>query len=154
MQSELQQLWRALKKSRREVFFKKGVLKNFTKFSGKYLCWSLFFNKVAGLSFSWALAFNWNLLAIHRDNIRLVFSRFLNLRVYLGSRFLNLPVYLGIVKEKPTRKTCFSRKKKRLAPRIYQAKFCLSAFFLKSTGSLLYFHEKQMVKRGRVFEKV
>ena len=28
---------------------KKGVLKNFAKFTGKYLCWSLFFNKVEGL---------------------------------------------------------------------------------------------------------
>ena len=32
------------------MFCKKGVLKNFTKFIGKHLCWSLFFNKVAGLS--------------------------------------------------------------------------------------------------------
>ena len=29
---------------------KKGVLRNFTKFTGKHLCHSLFFNKVAGLS--------------------------------------------------------------------------------------------------------
>ena len=27
----------------------KGVLRNFAKFSGKHLCQSLFFNKVAGL---------------------------------------------------------------------------------------------------------
>ena len=33
-----------------EVFCKKRVLKNFTKFTGKHLCQSLFFNKVAGLS--------------------------------------------------------------------------------------------------------
>ena len=32
-----------------EVFCKKGVLRNFTKFTGKRLCQSLFFNKVAGL---------------------------------------------------------------------------------------------------------
>ena len=32
-----------------EVFYKKGVLKKFVKFTGKLLCWSLFFNKVAGL---------------------------------------------------------------------------------------------------------
>ena len=37
------------RRSRREVFCKKGVLENFTKFTGKHLCWSLFFNKVAGL---------------------------------------------------------------------------------------------------------
>ena len=32
-----------------EVFCKKGVLSNFTKFTGKHLRQSLFFNKVAGL---------------------------------------------------------------------------------------------------------
>ena len=32
-----------------EVFCKKGVLENFTKFTGKHLCQSLLFNKVAGL---------------------------------------------------------------------------------------------------------
>ena len=32
-----------------EVLYKKGVLKNFPKFTGKHLCRSLFFNKVAGL---------------------------------------------------------------------------------------------------------
>ena len=35
--------------SRLEGFCKKGVLKNFTKFTGKLLCLSLFFNKVADL---------------------------------------------------------------------------------------------------------
>ena len=35
-----------------EVFLKKGVLKNFAKFTGKHLCQGLFFNKVAGL-FYW-----------------------------------------------------------------------------------------------------
>ena len=32
-----------------EVFCKKGVLRNFAKFTGKHLCQSLFFDKVAGL---------------------------------------------------------------------------------------------------------
>ena len=31
-----------------EVFYIKGVLKNFAKFTGKHLFQSLFFNKVAG----------------------------------------------------------------------------------------------------------
>ena len=31
-----------------EVFHKKGVLRNFAKFTGKRLCQSLFFKKVAG----------------------------------------------------------------------------------------------------------
>ena len=35
--------------SRPEVFGKKGALRNFAKFTGKHLCQSLFFNKVAGL---------------------------------------------------------------------------------------------------------
>ena len=35
--------------SRPEVFCKKDVLRNFTKFTGKHLCRSLFLGKVAGL---------------------------------------------------------------------------------------------------------
>ena len=35
--------------SRPEVFCKKGVFKNFAKFTGKHLCQSLFFYKVSGL---------------------------------------------------------------------------------------------------------
>ena len=35
--------------SRLEVFCKTGVLRSFPKFTGKHLCQSLFFNKVAGL---------------------------------------------------------------------------------------------------------
>ena len=40
---------RSNRSSLSKVFCKKGVLKNFTKFTGKHLCQSLFFNKVAGL---------------------------------------------------------------------------------------------------------
>ena len=32
---------------------KKGVLRNFAKLTGKHLCQSLFFNKVAGLRQHW-----------------------------------------------------------------------------------------------------
>ena len=32
-----------------DVFFKKGVPENFAEFTGKHLCQSLFFNKVASL---------------------------------------------------------------------------------------------------------
>ena len=35
-----------------EVFYKKGVLRNFAKFTGKHLCHSLFFNKVARLRYA------------------------------------------------------------------------------------------------------
>ena len=38
-----------LRSSHQRCSMKKGVLKNFTKFTGKHLCQSLFFNKVAGL---------------------------------------------------------------------------------------------------------
>ena len=35
--------------SRPEVFCQEGVLRNFAKFTGKHLCHSPYFNKVAGL---------------------------------------------------------------------------------------------------------
>ena len=38
-----------VRSSRPEVFCKKGVFRNFAKFTGKHLCQSLFFTKVAGL---------------------------------------------------------------------------------------------------------
>ena len=37
------------KNSRPELFCKKGVLRNFAKFTGKQLCQSLFLNKATGL---------------------------------------------------------------------------------------------------------
>ena len=37
-----------IRSTRPEVFCKKGFLRNFAKFTGKNLCQSLFFNKVAG----------------------------------------------------------------------------------------------------------
>ena len=39
--------------SLRRCSVKKGFLRNFAKFTGKHLCQSLFFNKVAGLRRSW-----------------------------------------------------------------------------------------------------
>ena len=36
-------------RSHPQVFCEKGALRNFAKFTGKHLCQSLFFNKVAGL---------------------------------------------------------------------------------------------------------
>ena len=41
--------FRTFRSSHPKVFCKKVVLRNFTKFTGKHLCQSLFFNKVAGL---------------------------------------------------------------------------------------------------------
>ena len=37
-----------VRSSRPDLFCEKGVLRNFAKFTGKHLCQSLFFNKVAG----------------------------------------------------------------------------------------------------------
>ena len=37
-----------VRSSRPEVFYKKGILRNFAKFTGKHLCQRLFFNKVSG----------------------------------------------------------------------------------------------------------
>ena len=38
----------ALEIQKQNMFFKTGVLEHFAKFTGKHLCQSLFFNKVAG----------------------------------------------------------------------------------------------------------
>ena len=38
-----------------EVFYKKCVLRHFTKLSEKHLCQSLFFNKVADLRLTWIM---------------------------------------------------------------------------------------------------
>ena len=40
-------VWILFRSSRPEVFRKKGVPRNFAKVTGKQLCQSLFFNKVA-----------------------------------------------------------------------------------------------------------
>ena len=42
-------LWMLLQKQPPEVFCKKGVLRNFAKFTEEHLCQSLSFNKAAGL---------------------------------------------------------------------------------------------------------
>ena len=42
-------LWSRVRSSQQRCSMKKGVLRNFTKFTGKHLCLSLSFNKVAGL---------------------------------------------------------------------------------------------------------
>ena len=46
-------LWTRLNDTQKQpsqVFCEKGILRNFTKLTGKHLCQSLFFNKIAGLS--------------------------------------------------------------------------------------------------------
>ena len=41
-----------IRSSHPRCFIKEGVLKNFTQFTGKYLCWSLFSNDVADMRFA------------------------------------------------------------------------------------------------------
>ena len=49
--NSVRSLWLCGKKKQPpEVFYKKGFLRNFEKFTGKHLCQSLFFNKVASLA--------------------------------------------------------------------------------------------------------
>ena len=60
-----------LQKQPLEVFYKKGVLKNFAKFIGKHLCQSLFFNKVAGLPFKQSTSGR-QFLFLFRQNKKLV----------------------------------------------------------------------------------
>ena len=43
-------MFQKYRRNRLEVFCKKGVLRNFEKFTGKHQCQSLLFNKVAGPS--------------------------------------------------------------------------------------------------------
>ena len=47
--------WKCLQKQPSELLCKKHVVKNFSKFTGKHLCWSFLFNKIAGLRCFWTL---------------------------------------------------------------------------------------------------
>ena len=94
---------------------------------------------------------NWYINSLSSDNNPVPFNLW---RRQVFSWFLDLCVNLEIVKEKPTRKTCFSREKKRLAPRIYQAKFYLAAF-LWSQRNLYYIFTRNRCWNGEsIFEKV
>ena len=52
------QIFKEHRNSRPKMFCKRSVFKNFTKFTGKYLCQSPYFNKVAGLR-PWGLQLYW-----------------------------------------------------------------------------------------------
>ena len=64
-----------IQKEPTEVSYKKGVLKNVTKFIGKQLCEILFFNKVAG---------------------RLQFTEHLCATAFENKAGLNLPLYISL----------------------------------------------------------
>ena len=55
---------------------KNGVLRNFTKFKGKHLCQSLFFNKVAGLRL-WHKCFPVNFVKFSRIPVLIEHLRWL-----------------------------------------------------------------------------
>ena len=55
--------------SRPEVFYKKRVLRNFAKFTEKYLCQSLFFDKVAGLALTLAQVFSCEFSEISKNTL-------------------------------------------------------------------------------------
>ena len=72
-----------------EVFYKKGALENFAKFTGTHLRRSLFFNKVADLQLlKWRLrhrCFGLNFCKIFRNNL------FYRTPLIITSLFCNLP---------------------------------------------------------------
>ena len=80
-------------RSRPEVLCKKSALKNFTKFTGKHLCQSLLFNKVAGFRVSFRENTSGGLLLK-----RVRFSQFLSpIIVYL---VLTITMYIVIPQPK------------------------------------------------------
>ena len=75
--------------SRPDVFCKKGVLRNVAKLTGKQLCQSLYFNKVAGLRPAtllkqrlWHLCFPVNFAKLLRTPFLTEQLRWLRLNVY------------------------------------------------------------------------
>ena len=75
--------------SRQVVFCKKGILKNFAKFTGKHLCQSLYFNKVAGLSFKGSFNFNYR-DTLHKTAAYNGFFEKIELSSFIGSLFYHL----------------------------------------------------------------
>ena len=65
-------IWQAIN-SRPEVFCKKGVLRNFAKFTGKHLCQSFFLNKVAGLRPLVSLESKYSLILVNANNFPFAF---------------------------------------------------------------------------------
>ena len=64
---------------------RKGILRNFAKLTGKHLCQSLFFNKVAGLNLFYRTPLD-DCLLFRKDTLAWVFS--VNFAKFLGTPFL------------------------------------------------------------------
>ena len=90
---------------RPDVFCKKGVLKNFITFTGKYKCQSLFFNKVTGLShrcFCWFCKYFKNTFFTEhlRATVSLMWSlhnSFLFILIFLKAPLFVLSFFLAIL---------------------------------------------------------
>ena len=134
-----------LEAATRGCSMKKGVLENLRKFTGKQHLWFAKFSKtpfyrpplddcfwlfratllkldtvnsVWKTSYEYSLSRNTNL----RSTVQVRHFFFQHKLVF--SRFFDIRGNLGNVKDKPTRKTCFSPEMKRQALRMYLAKFC------------------------------
>ena len=101
--------------SRPEVFCRKSVLRNLAKFTGKHLCQSFFFNKVAGLRSAtlskkrlWHRCFHVNFAKFLRTPCLIEHLRWLLLSkvlsVSLFSFSLNVNIYNAIAKRLPRKK--------------------------------------------------
>ena len=67
------------------MFCKKGAFRNFGRLTGKHLCQSLFFNKVAGLNLFYRTPLD-DCLLFRKDTLAWVFS--VNFAKFLGTPFL------------------------------------------------------------------
>ena len=105
MQSFLEDESPTLRSSRPEVFCKKGVLRNFTEFTGKHLCQSLFFNKVAGLkSANFAKFLRTPFLTEHLRWLLLMFSKINSNFVKTQKRSLKSATYANNTNEEKSPK--------------------------------------------------
>ena len=81
--------------SRPEVFCKKGVLRNFTKFTGKHLCQSLFFNKVADLR---SLSNQWTgFYMIGTSIMKELNAKYFYFRLFMGIIIGNIHIFQKLV---------------------------------------------------------
>ena len=92
---------RVYRSSRLDVIYKKGLLKNFAKFTGKHLCQSPFFNRVAGLPpvvasryriIHWMLRWFFSKFVLWTSQLTFIYL-FINLFVYLFIYLFILFIY-------------------------------------------------------------
>ena len=93
----------------------------------------------------------WGLYKVYnKDNITASLTLFWCLYRLVFSRFLDLCESLGIVKEKPTRKTCFSREKKRLLHASTLQNFAMRHFFDVNEVSVVFSWEIDIKTRESI----